>query len=532
MRAMLPSRLSAGFIALCCCLSLAGCASWGMPTWWPSWLQVGEAPPPMVDESLAYDGLPEKTTPGQGAPGAPPVAEGQSPAEQVDVIGESDFYVEEDAYANFGYGNVPLVRVPTKDGWNLAVYHYPPPSALGKVFPLVLVHGEGFNRLIWDYDERHSIARYLAENLYDVWVVELRGHGNSKGEDAQPGPIVSWLFEDYATDVSTTIDYVLAETGATQVALVGHSTGGTLVYGMMGNDVYSRKISIGVTMAAPTRFHLPNDTLTTLFLHRDKAWGQEYVDLRRGMYLPAPFDENIETVYSILFFNDFFLDPDLVERFGDVGFEPVRVEILRQFADWFAEERAYSTEDNTFNYNDDIPLIRQPLCVFVGWRDNIAEPANVVESLQEREKSKFTLELFGKMNGHQDYYGHLGLLLNDFAQVDVYPRVLECLDDASIKVEQDTYGTPGISDVESPYPDQFAPPGATTEEPFGQPDVAPEEEEDTTPGLDRGEPELPGAEEPSAPEMEMPDEGERPEEIDIEDLPEFESLPLPPAPAP
>lgn len=511
MRRALRKSFRPGVIVLACLL-LSSCASWGMPSWWPSWMQAGSAPPPPVDESLLGD-IP-------GDPAAPQTAGDvdQTPPEETEVIGESDFYVEEDAYADFGYGDVPLVRVPTNDGWNLAVYHYPPPSALGKVFPIVLVHGEGFNRLVWDFDKKHSLARYLAENLYDVWVVELRGHGNSKGEEAEPGPLPKWLFEDYVTDVNATIDFVLAETGATQVAVIGHSTGGTLLYGMMENDVYSRKIAVGVAMSAPTRFHLPNDTLTSLFLHRDKAWGEEYVDLRRGMYLPAPFEENVETVYSILFFNDFFFDPDLVEKFGDSGFEPVRVDILRQFADWFAEERAYSTEDNSFNYDEDIPLIDQPLCIFVGWRDNIAEPANVVESLKEMEKSRYTLELFGKMNGHQDYYGHLGLLLNDYASVDVYPRVLNCLDEGSIKAEKDIYGAPGTFGEESPYPDEFAPPGM--------------EEAPAEPGIEPGaEPGTPGAEEPVVPETPT-DEGMRPEEIDIEDLPDFEDpLPLPP-PAP
>lgn len=502
--------LRLGLIALSC-VALQSCASWGMPSWWPDWLQVGQSAPPPVDESLLE-------IPGEGgAETAGDVPAGPAEEEQ-EVVGESDFYVEEDAYADFGFGDVPLVRVPTNDGWDLAVYHYPPPSEFGKVFPVVLVHGEGFNRLIWDFDEEHSIARYLAENLYDVWVVELRGHGNSRGAGAEPGPLPSWLFEDYVTDVNATIDFVLAETGATQVAVVGHSTGGTLLYGMMQNDVYARKIAIGVTMAAPTRFHLPNDTLTSLFLHRDKAWGQEYVDLRRGMYLPAPFEENIETVYSILFFNDFFLDPALVEKFGDSGFEPVRVDILQQFSDWFAEERAYSTEDNSFNYDGDIPLIDQPLCIFVGWRDNIADPANVVESLEDMEKSRYKLELFGKMNGHQDYYGHLGLLLNDYARVDVYPRVLECLDESSIEAEKEIYGAPGSMGEEPPYPDEFAPPDI---------EGAPGE-----PGAEPGEEEPAEDEEPLVPETPT-DEGRRPEEIELEDLPEFEDpFPLlPPEPA-
>lgn len=407
------------------------------------------------------------------SPPKPPAPPGRATAEggkggpetdeQADVPGEE--VVEAQGLFKYeippdyaGYGDVPFVRVGTPDGWNLAVYHYAPPGEFAKVFPVILVHGEGFNRFIWDFDENHSLARALANDIFDVWVVELRGHGHSSIEEAAPSPTAEWIFEDYARDVNAVIDYVTAQTGASQVMLVGHSTGGTLVYGLMGNPVYSRKIAAGVTLAAPTLFRFPNDTLTSLFIHRDKAFEEEYVDLRRGMYLPAPFEENVETIYSILFFNDFHLDPNLVERFGDLGFEKVRSDILRQFGDWFAEEKAYSTEDTSFNYHDDLNLIRAPVCAFVGWRDTIAQPENVLEATELIEDRLLTLRMFGKANGHQDYYGHLGLLLNQYARVDVYPEVLNCLNDILLKVEQGAYAegyqTPKMQ-VDEPYPDDL-----------------------------------------------------------------------------
>ncbi len=449
---------------------------------WPGLGQEAAETPAAADPAFPSEVTPAQSeaTPAPApqqvpAPSPPPAPAGEPPPASPQEDGaptEQDLYLGTIPLESFGYGDVPVIRVPTSDGWNLAVYHYPPPGALAKENPVILVHGEGFNRFIWDFDEKHSLARHLAANLYDTWIVELRGHGHSRPELAGPNG-ARWSFEDYIADVNAVMDFVIAQTGAVQVNLVGHSTGGTIVYGIMENEQYSRKVASGVAMAAPTLFKAPNDTLNSLFLQRDKAYDSEYMDLRLGMFLPAPFPENTETVYSVLFFNDLFLDPDLVERFGDVGLEKVRTDILKQFADWFAEEKAYATQGGGFNYNDDLNLIRAPLCVFAGWRDNVAQPENVIESLSKMEPSVLTLELFGKMNGHQDYYGHLGLLLNDYAQLDVYPRVSTCFDQAALKAQESIYRGPASSAEPLPAP----PPAAAPVEPAPRPAPPPSTEQ-------------------------------------------------------
>lgn len=425
-----------------------------------------------------------------------PPAETVSEDEVVSDLATYDYSaIDLDDYA---YGEVPYVRVETSDGWHLALYHYSPPTEFVKLYPVILVHGEGFNRYVWDFDEKHSLARKLAGDLFDTWVIELRGHGLSSIEDAAPSPAADWHFEDYILDVDAAINYVLAQTGAERVQLVGHSTGGTLIYGMMENDQYARKIASAVTLAAPTRFHAPNDTLTQLFVHRDSAYEGDEVDLRYGAYLPAPFAENTQTVYGVLFFNDFFLDPELVEQFTDIGMGKVRTRILKQFADWFAEEKAYSTEEAGYNYDADLNLIRSPVCVFVGWRDNIAQPENVIDAFSTLEPALLDLELFGKMEGHQDYYGHMGLLLNDYAHVDVYPRVSGCLDESVLKMEESIYVGPSFSEEPGPEGETFDTPQPGDEmqgdnsDWFGQPAPESGPSEETPPGEDNQMEEAPG----------------------------------------
>ncbi len=442
-------------------------------------------------------------------PAAPAAAEagtegGAEGAEKEEVLGEADLYVYEPDVKEFEYGNLPVIRIDTPDGWRLALYHYVPPGALAKEFPVLLVHGEGFNRYIWDFDEKHSLARYLSEQIFDTWVIELRGHGHSRPEEAAPGPGAAWTFEDYATDVWAAINYILGQTGAAQINLVGHSTGGTLVYGLMENDPYAQKIAAGLTLSAPTLFRTPNDTLTALFLHREEVYGEDFLDLRLGGYLPAPFPENTQTVYGVLFFNDFFLDPELTERFTDMGFEKVPVPILRQFSNWFAEEKAFAAAgERTFNYNDDLSVIRSPLCAFVGWRDNIAQPENTLDSLANVEPSLLTLELFGKVNGHQDNYGHLGLLLNDYAHVDVYPKVADCFDRAALRAEESIYQGPGMSGPQEPAQEPSGQEPAAPAEPVEPSPAAPAESE--SPARPGEPPAAPAPEAPPAPQFQQPE---------------------------
>src|SRR5689334_6562124 len=66
----------------------------------------------------------------------------------------------------------------TKDEWRVAVSRYRPAKPIG-ADPLLLVHGLGANRYNFDLSDRTSLARYLADAGYDVWVLELRGRGLS-----------------------------------------------------------------------------------------------------------------------------------------------------------------------------------------------------------------------------------------------------------------------------------------------------------------------------------------------------------------
>jgi alpha-beta hydrolase superfamily lysophospholipase len=91
--------------------------------------------------------------------------------------------------------------------------------------PVILVHGFGQNRYAWHLPER-SFVNHLAEHGFDVFNVDLRGHGRS----AELGSRRSRGVDDYIRgDLPAVIDAVLARTHAERAFLIGHSLGGICV---------------------------------------------------------------------------------------------------------------------------------------------------------------------------------------------------------------------------------------------------------------------------------------------------------------
>ncbi len=86
---------------------------------------------------------------------------------------------------------------------------------------IVLVHGFAQNRYTWHASTR-SLSAWLAAQGYDVWNLELRGHGLSRGQT--PAEARAGRFSAYVDDAAT-----LAEALGPAFWL-GHSLGGAVSY--------------------------------------------------------------------------------------------------------------------------------------------------------------------------------------------------------------------------------------------------------------------------------------------------------------
>jgi pimeloyl-ACP methyl ester carboxylesterase len=141
--------------------------------------------------------------------------------------------------------------ITTPDGWELALSRYGTDDTVDRSRPpVLLVHGLASSRLAFDTDPRNSFAGWLAEQGYDTYSIDLRGHGFSEQPTSRDK---GWRFglNDYAlVDVPTAIDAVRELTGATQVDYVGHSMGGIILYMLaaLGGQAIRRGITLGSSL--------------------------------------------------------------------------------------------------------------------------------------------------------------------------------------------------------------------------------------------------------------------------------------------
>jgi pimeloyl-ACP methyl ester carboxylesterase len=113
---------------------------------------------------------------------------------------------------------------------------------------VVLIHGYGQNRYAWHLPQR-SVTNFLARAGYDVFNLELRGHGRSAHLGARrPMTPAEYVRED----VPAALEEVLSLTGGRPAFLVGHSLGGLVSYAVAAR---SRGAVAGVTsIGSPYHF--------------------------------------------------------------------------------------------------------------------------------------------------------------------------------------------------------------------------------------------------------------------------------------
>jgi pimeloyl-ACP methyl ester carboxylesterase len=126
----------------------------------------------------------------------------------------------------------------TADGWLIGLHRYRPRGE-GPVAaePVLLCHGLLSSRFSLDLTEERSLARFLRDAGFDVWLMDLRAHGDSV-RDGRSTPFrwghrmgYDWSIDEHIReDLPAAVRYVLETTGASRLHWVGHSLGGMILY--------------------------------------------------------------------------------------------------------------------------------------------------------------------------------------------------------------------------------------------------------------------------------------------------------------
>ena len=311
----------------------------------------------------------------------------------------------------------------TADGWGVSLTRYPPrPDAPARRHPVLMCGGLAANRFTFDVGDDGSLARYLAEDGWDVWVMELRAHGRS------PTPWhwwwYGWCLDDHVEqDVPAALGAVRDATGADAVHMVGHSLGGILVYAHAARrpEELRSGVAMGASLdysGAPSIFHSIDQLAFLRHVLRGFPIGfLAAVSSPLAARGPSKID-----AYNIHFGN---IDGALYRRLNAIGFHTISTRVLAQLATAFSDGGLRTWDGE--RYLDRLATTTTPLLAVAGNVDLQCSPQAARQTIDAVQGADARLVVFGEEHGHADDYAHIDLVLGKRARDEVWPVVRDWL---------------------------------------------------------------------------------------------------------
>ncbi len=322
-----------------------------------------------------------------------------------------------------GYDAIHLVR--TRDDWRIALYRYPAVSQRYEI-PILLCHGLGANRFNFDLGPDVSLARYLQQEGFEVWSIDLRGRGHSRRYPMGNGRRVRpHVFDDYVKkDAEAAIRHVLDQTGASKVHWIGHSMGGLVLFALL-QSAEAEAIASGVAIGSPGSFaRIGGTSLANVSFRFLRYFPRIPLSfLAAGL---APLLARIRLPGDSLFMNRNNVDVQPVERALCYLVADMSGGEVAQFMDW-EKSGEFRTFDGLTSYEANYPSVRQPLLFIAGAKDYLVPPASVAAVHDRISSEKKDFVVLGKQHGQEQDYGHGDLLIGKNVRREVFPRILDWL---------------------------------------------------------------------------------------------------------
>jgi polyhydroxyalkanoate synthase subunit PhaC len=308
-----------------------------------------------------------------------------------------------------------VVMTPGGDPLGMVRKRLPDRSTRGVV---LLVHGFGQNRYMW-HSSRRSFANYLAQDGWDVFNADLRGHGRSR----RFGPATpNVLYDHIESDLPAFAEEALKLSGHTQLNLVGHSMGGLISYAAAATTLRNRVDGI-VSIGAPYRF---GQGSALLMLLREAAATIGWTGLfDSNPMLPVRMVGKHLRRRAALWDNRILPMPirgwvpggverEVLEEYLGKSFEHTT---LRIALDIFraGSQQGFKSLDGMVDYSTAFELLDRPLLVIAGSEDQVAPPESVrpaYEASKSRDKTYREWPL-----------GHLDVIMGREATRTVWPLV-------------------------------------------------------------------------------------------------------------
>lgn len=288
---------------------------------------------------------------------------------------------------------------------------------------VMLVHGFGQNRYTW-HSSRRSFVNYLANEGWDVFNVDLRGHGRSRWFGA---PMPRVMYEYIEEDLPSFAREALSLSGHSRLFLIGHSMGGLISYAVAGTSLRD-KVSGVATLGSPYRF---GQGSALLMLLREGAaalgWtglldGNPVLPVRSvGQHLrkrAALWDARLVPL-PIRGWVPGGVEREVLEEYLANTFErtslAVAMDIFRA-----GRRQGFKSLDGMIDYSMAFEMLDRPLLVVAGTEDHLAPPQSVKPGYDLSRSSDKTYRAWP--------FGHIDIIMGREATRTVWPAVRDWLD--------------------------------------------------------------------------------------------------------
>jgi len=325
-------------------------------------------------------------------------------------------------------------RVPSRDGWPLAIYEYEP-RAGERPIPVLCVHGANCRYGIYDGGLGFGLAPWLAARGFHVFAVDLRGRGLSAPRKllARTTALVGkgWTLGDFWTkDLPTAFDFALTRSCAVQLDYVGHSLGGMLGLELV-ERTQDRRIRRIVTVGSgdarammvsdPNPGEPENSRAASVYvgaLLAPFALSSRYTPIHwaarmgaRMLHLAPP--ETLRSMLSMLMNTD-NMDNDVLDFFLSTCLAGVSSKKFWSYGALYrrSHERAAAAKRHTF-----------PTLMLAGGADRLNSVRKVRETFSRCTHPDSRLIELSRAAGASADYGHVDLLLGKRVEQEVFPSI-------------------------------------------------------------------------------------------------------------
>lgn len=311
--------------------------------------------------------------------------------------------------------------VTTSDGWRLAVSRYRPAQPLPGAPPVLLCPGLAWSGRLFNLGPR-SLARTLAGQGYDVWVLDWRGRGQSDRPRLFGSRRRVWCFDDYvAFNLPAVLEALQAQTGSPRVLGVGVGLGGLALLAAAVGPAGARLAGIA-TLGTSAHFRRATGAVSTWSL---RLLGRLRVEAL--VRLAAPLLGRVTPRPLAALQNRDAIEPAIYRRaLVNAASSPSPRE-LRQLEDWLRSDLCMGLAEDR-DYRRQLAQVSVPVLLMAGIRDQLAPPEAIEQMAALLASADREVLQASRLQGMATNYGHLDLLIGANVARDIYPHLVRWLD--------------------------------------------------------------------------------------------------------